>query len=1563
MFGPPPSAPLGHPVLPPGWSEHIGPAGQVYYYNALTRESTYVRPLPLPFIPPNQAQNMYAPAKKEKPLYKASIPGTDWLRIKTTEGNVFYSHKSRKESVWMVPDEIEDALKQLEQDERNKEEQSKAHPEPEGTRGEAMDERIKETVKRKAEEAVPVEEVVITKKPRTDDSISSEESEDDTSGGESEDDEWQREAAKQLAAEAEEQKRKVEKQRQLEEAKKERETARAEEERTAERLQRQEPKQVDLSIEEAKALFKTMLREKEVNPLLPWDKSLPLFVSDPRYVLLSSVAVRREAFDEYCRERTRDLKLSSIKKEKETLSPRGEFEKLLLEEVKSTKTAWTDFRRAWKKDRRFYGWGRDDREREKRFREYIKELGEKKRAAAEKAEINFITLLKECIEPKDDLIWKDVKRGLYNDPRYDAVGSSSLREELFNTFLKGRLKHAPEQAARAEKSLPKSDTHNEEDEKRKRREQALKERVEKVKAERSRLDANIERSKQGMGKEEGERLFRTLLTDAIRDPQTWETALPQLKTDPRFINSPLTLNHQLQLFHAHIAHLRAKHLANLRALFQSHTPSLATSFSDSPVSSLRSSLPSTKLGYSITDLQHEFTKWQRERFQECRGAFDEMLGENSFVEFWGRLGKMGGEGVDGGVKVDEIGEGEGEGGGGTVDMKALAKNVDIHDMEKVIKNDKRYTVFDHIPEQREQWIRNYLAHLSAPKLSVHIPERITTNLIPLVNPLVVLQAGGVVRGSVMKLLPAFLLTLSIISSPCVQGDATRVKQEYQSDVARMRNIVINSLYSHKEIFLRELISNANDALEKLRLVSLTNKAAWNGNDPLNITINAIKDEDGKGGRIVITDTGIGMSADELKANLGTLAKSGTSNFLAQAENQDTVGTSNLIGAFGLGFYSSFLIANRVEVASVPAKSSKVPDPIQHVFISGAEDSTFEVYPDPRGNTLGRGTEITLYLKKDSLEYLEEINIEELVDKHSSYSSTFPIYLMTRKKNEVPDEDEETNIVDSDGEISKKLDVAGSDEEEAVVEDVLTDKEEKPEEGPKKVKTVEVEEWLRLNSQPPLWTRDPKNVTDDEYKAFYRSFFKDHSEPLGWTHFTGDSESGVSFKAMVFLPAKIEEAFWQNPLLWKPVDIKLMVKRVFITSEFGDDSLPKWASWAKVVVDAEDLQLNVSRETLQSSRFLKQMRTIILKRLIQLFNKLVIEDPEKFKRVEDAYNPIFKLGAVEDMKNRDKLIPLIRFATNQRNASTLDEYLENKKKGQKQIFYIAEIGKTPEDLAQSVFIEKLHARGYEVLLFTEPLDEILVQSARQWKKIPFQDVAKAGLKFGDEDMEAEEEKEQQKLLSEKYKPLLDWLKRQSEGLVRDVVLSSRLVKSPCAIVADSFGYTANLQKMMSAANAQSSRSAATHEYALKAKVLEINPRSPLIEGLLQRIEELPIEPDERDESAEAELNEVTSILIDSALVRSGFEVQNSNVFFNRMDRVLRRSLGVSETAPTDETVKPAPPVDPELPSEESTQSPLTFPDVGDDQPRVVIPDNMKDQLHIELDEMEDDISLGYGHDEL
>ncbi|KZW04134.1 heat shock protein Hsp90 [Exidia glandulosa HHB12029] len=747
----------------------------------------------------------------------------------------------------------------------------------------------------------------------------------------------------------------------------------------------------------------------------------------------------------------------------------------------------------------------------------------------------------------------------------------------------------------------------------------------------------------------------------------------------------------------------------------------------------------------------------------------------------------------------------------------------------------------------------------------------------------------------MRFLSALVLAASLASRVLAQEaeGATPEKLEFQSDVARLRKIVINSLYSHRDVFLRELISNANDAIEKLRLTALKDKSLVDPDKPLNITLKMVKDEEDESvqRKLIITDTGIGMAPEELKANLGTLAKSGTSEFLAKADGENA---GNLIGQFGVGFYSSFLVASHVYVASRSLPTAENPNPVQHVFSSDAEEGSFEVYLDPRGNTLEHGTEITLILKKDAKEYAESATIQNLVEKHSAFSTTFPIFLFDRLKEEVPVEDEEDESAPADAE--KKTE--SEDDDDAIIEDVT----EKPKE--KKMKTILTDHWMRLNEQPPLWQRDPKSVTDQEYKDLYKATFHDYSEPLAWYHFSGDA-MGTAFKAIFYVPSHVPADFW-NSGTPSPKDIRLLVKRVFITNDLGEDALPKWISWIKIIVDADDLPLNVSRETLQNTRFLRQLKNAIMKRFIQLMTKIAEEEPERFTKINEQYNPIFKLGALEDEKDSTKLAALIRYDTNTRDKISLEEYVSNRKKGQKQIFYLAGMGQRKDDLLKSVFLERLTARGYEVLLFNEPLDEILVNKLRKWGGMKFQDSAKSGLKFGDEEEDEEEEKERQKVLEEQYKPLLDWLTTQTKGIVADVKVSQRLVTSPCAIVAHQQGMSANMERLMKAQTQKTNAPQA--EWAKGLKTLEINPKSPLIEGLLRRVENLPAEEADQDAEVVDEMKEVAAILIDSALVRSGFEVADPNIFFTRIDHVLRRSLGVSEKLEADKNVKPAPPVE-------------------------------------------------------
>ncbi|KAG8978337.1 hypothetical protein FRB90_008431, partial [Tulasnella sp. 427] len=343
----------------------------------------------------------------------------------------------------------------------------------------------------------------------------------------------------------------------------------------------------------------------------------------------------------------------------------------------------------------------------------------------------------------------------------------------------------------------------------------------------------------------------------------------------------------------------------------------------------------------------------------------------------------------------------------------------------------------------------------------------------------------------LTLLP-FLLKALAQERP--QG-ASSERFSYQSDVARLRKIVIESLYSHRDVFLRELVSNANDAIEKWRVVSLGEGIV--DHNPLNITVKMIPGEDGHPGRLVITDTGIGMTPEELTKNLGTLAKSGTSEFLAKAEAEKGKGQdadANLIGQFGLGFYSSFLVADEVYVSSVAPATKENPEPAQHVFYSASDAQSFDVYPDPRGKTLDRGTEITLVLKDDAKEYLEEQKVRDLVMKHSAFSTNYPIYLWSKKSEEVPLQPGDEGYVDPEAKVEEpetkteeeeKKSTESVDEDEVVIEDAPKPDETSAatSEAPK-TKTISYDAWDHLNNQPPIWMKDAKNVTEAEMNEFY-----------------------------------------------------------------------------------------------------------------------------------------------------------------------------------------------------------------------------------------------------------------------------------------------------------------------------------------------------------------------------------------------------------------------------------------------------------------------------------------------
>merc|ERR1712110_1087134 len=429
------------------------------------------------------------------------------------------------------------------------------------------------------------------------------------------------------------------------------------------------------------------------------------------------------------------------------------------------------------------------------------------------------------------------------------------------------------------------------------------------------------------------------------------------------------------------------------------------------------------------------------------------------------------------------------------------------------------------------------------------------------------------------------------------------KHEFQAEVSRLMDIIINSLYTDKQVFLRELISNAADALEKARFHSVQDETFLG--DTKDLEIKMEHDADAKA--ISIVDSGVGMSKADLINNLGTVAKSGTTNFLeAMAEGAD----ANLIGQFGVGFYSAFLVADKVVVTS---KCND--DPVQHVWESSA-DASFTVVDDPRGNTLGRGSRVTLHLKEDAHDYLSEDKLKETAKKYSQFIQ-FPIYVKVKK--EVDTDTEEDDDDDKDDE-EEKDDVETKDDDE--------EKEEKEEKKAPTKKTVF--EWEQVNTQKAIWLRAKEDVTEEEYNEFYKSISKDYLDPLAYTHFNAEGE--IEFKSILFLPKKAPMDMMDN--YWtKKSEVKLFVRRVLVADKF-EELLPRYLNFVRGVVDSDDLPLNVSREQLQQNKIMKVISKKLVRKVLELLKKLA-KDAESDGEDDDEDEEGEKKKEDEDEKEEKK----------------------------------------------------------------------------------------------------------------------------------------------------------------------------------------------------------------------------------------------------------------------------------------------------------------------------------------
>lgn len=663
--------------------------------------------------------------------------------------------------------------------------------------------------------------------------------------------------------------------------------------------------------------------------------------------------------------------------------------------------------------------------------------------------------------------------------------------------------------------------------------------------------------------------------------------------------------------------------------------------------------------------------------------------------------------------------------------------------------------------------------------------------------------------------------------------ASAEHHDFGADVDRMMKLIINSLYKNKEIFLRELISNASDALDKIRVLSLTDTDALEATSELAIRIKANKEMR----TLHITDTGIGMSKEELAKNLGTIAKSGTAEF-NDAFNSSQA-TEDLIGKFGVGFYSSFLVSDKVTVIS------KKNGHDQYIWESSSTD--FTLVPDPRGNTLDRGTEIILLLKEDASDFLQTETLKSLIKKYSQFVS-FPIYLWESQVKSVPEASEETE------------EQQPKEEEEVSVE----------EEKKEQTKTVEktVWDWVHMNPQKPIWKRKPSDITDEEYKKLYQALSNDQDEPLGKIHFKVEGE--VPFTAVIFIPKRAKGNILDASYNYDD-RIRLYVHKVFI-SNAAEQFIPRYFSFVVGIVDSDDLPLNVSRETLQQNQLTRLIKKKITRKIIEMISKLSDEAFESFWK---EYSVHVKLGIAEDQYNKEKLLKFLRYPTSRRSDKlvSLADYVKDMKENQTAIYYLN--GVSVNELKSSPLVERLVKKGYEVLYMTDPVDTYVASRLDKFNNTVIQNVAKEGLSI-----ETSKQADQ-----EEFANLLKWFKEKAlPDKIEKAELSARLSVSPAVLVATKYGWDGDTERIMRAQAHHKGNDASTAYYSKMLKILEINPRHPIIKELNSRV---------AASSSDAEALLTAEILLYTATLRSGFMIHDSVDFAQKIELITRRNLGIDE----------------------------------------------------------------------